>query len=360
MPHASLQRTALITVTPDPSAAVAESSAAAAVARLALLPPPPAPAGSEPAAPASSWPELSGQWAAEALGLPVGAGASVSLELDDCKVTATGRDRDLIRVDGGGAATAAAALVSAAFADAGGVDGDAAVAAAAAAALTAATAAHAASGGVAGVGASVKAKYCQLRGGSHAAVATLRASLHLDCCVLEVRAGAQRLRGCTAHGGEGGRRAPSRPSSAPLRPARRRTTRLRAWWRWSRRCAPWAAGCWARREPSWASRCARAVQGAEACTAAQRQPLCAAVVCAARCVLRPLPWCPPPSRPPAPQAVSASVVSAVGCFLRGHASNLEAVGGSVVDMQVGGQGRRGEGRDAGAGGQLMVGRVGCG
>ncbi len=37
-----------------------------------------------------------------------------------------------------------------------------------------------------------------------------------------------------------------------------------------------------------------------------------------------------------PQAVSASRVSAVGCFLRGHASNVEVMGGSDVDLQVGG------------------------
>ncbi|GIL61476.1 hypothetical protein Vafri_15878 [Volvox africanus] len=68
-----------------------------------------------------------------------GDASGPSLELDDCSVIASGRDRDLIRVDGGGG----------------------------------------------GAPAALTARYSRLRGGANAAVAAHGSTLNLDCCELE-------------------------------------------------------------------------------------------------------------------------------------------------------------------------------
>lgn len=50
------------------------------------------------------------------------------------------------------------------------------------------------------------------------------------------------------------------------------------------------------------------------------------------------------------QAVAGAVAHGVGCFLRGHAANVECMAGSVVDLQVRGVGRgRGWGGGRGKG-----------
>lgn len=146
MPGPALQTTALITVTGNPSPALlagalttgaAGGAASASPFRL-------------PHRAASPAPQFYGIWGSA----PGGGFNGPSLELDECQVSAAARDRDLLTVDGsGGAAAAAAAAVA----------------------------------GAGLLGAAVTARYCKLRGGANAVVATNRASLHLDCCVIEVR-----------------------------------------------------------------------------------------------------------------------------------------------------------------------------
>ncbi|KXZ46036.1 hypothetical protein GPECTOR_47g311 [Gonium pectorale] len=143
MPASCLQPSALITVTAQPPQQAPAPSAAATA----------------PGAVATTTARLSGGVFGYGSGA---AGDGPSLELEDCNVTAGGRDRDLLRVDGSGAAGAAAAAAAAASVGAAG-GGD---------------------GGRSGSPA-VTARYCRLRGGANAAVATLRSSLHLDCCELE-------------------------------------------------------------------------------------------------------------------------------------------------------------------------------
>lgn len=110
LPASSLQPSALITVTTTPPTAAT-------------------------ATPFISYQHMQGT------GSRVGRGGGVSgdgpaLELDDCSVVASGRDRDLVRLDGSGVV--------------------------------------------------MTARYSRLRGGANAAVALQQSALNLDCCELQV------------------------------------------------------------------------------------------------------------------------------------------------------------------------------
>ncbi|EFJ48996.1 hypothetical protein VOLCADRAFT_90394 [Volvox carteri f. nagariensis] len=166
MPATSLQSAALISVTSSPS-------------QPPLQPPPPPPppqtSSASPHAASNSHEELT---ASVAVYDTASGGGPPSLELDDCSIIATGRDRDLIRVDGGNSSSGGGAAAAA-----------------------------------------VTARYSRFRGGANAAVVTLHSTLSLDCCELEgyaaagvvalgssttVRLVGSRLLGGVGVGGEGG------------------------------------------------------------------------------------------------------------------------------------------------------------